>query len=79
MTVRSEDALRRALTQATRAEHAATTTANRDDRVRAEAYAHGARAALQWAVGYSNIDPWGGAGIHEMGDRSLYPPAEHAG
>lgn len=74
--MRGEDALRRALTQAIRAEHHATTTDNRADRVRAEAYAHGARAALQWALGFSNVDPWGGVGIHEAGERSLYPPAE---
>lgn len=76
--MRGEDALRRALTQAIRAEHAALSTADRTDRVRAEAYAHGARVALQWALEFSNVDPWGGVGIHEAGERSLYPPAERA-
>lgn len=76
--MRSEDALRRALTQAVRAEHQGAQTANTTDRVRAEAFARGARAALQWAVGDTSIDPFGGVGIHEMGDRSFYPPAEKA-
>lgn len=72
--MRSEDALRRALTQAIRAEHSATTSA-RGTREKDEAYAIGVRVALQWALGFSNYDPWGGVGIHEMGADSFYPPA----
>lgn len=71
--IRSEDALRRALTQAASAEAQEAGKSQSDPG--ALAYARGAVTALQWALGDSEYDPWGGVGIHEIGDRSLYQPS----
>lgn len=73
--MRSEDALRRALSQAIRHEADRVHGSADPERV---AFALGARMALQWAVGDTSVDPFGGVGIHEKGDDSFYRPAQKA-
>lgn len=61
MTVRSEDALRRALTQARRARDQADAARSVNEHI----FARGVEAGLMWALGETSIDPFGGVGIHE--------------